>query len=160
MAGTRSQAGRGRMPGGRQGPRVPTMAAGRGELAKPRGLEKDVAAAWDELAGLLAPILDLADAPMIEAGATALAMVRRANAAWKAQPDVLVEDRFGQMKANPVIAVQTNALTQWRQFATELGVGPAARARLAGLAVAGREPEDDFAEVGGLVALMGGKQAS
>ena len=131
-------------------------------MVKPRGLDADVSKAWDQLAGLLAHVLDESDAPVLEAGATALAMVRQAAAAWSANPVVLVESRLGEMVANPVLRVRRDALVQWRQFAEQLGVGPVARARLGGLGVEGKSPGEvlpGLGAAGELRAIAGGRKA-
>lgn len=86
---------------------------------------------------------------MVEACATMLARARAAGADVKRR-GMLVPGRFdgadGQptLVENPSVKQERDAWNSFRAFAEQLGIGPSARARLASLAVEGREASDSL----------------
>lgn len=147
----------------------PPVVVGGRTAAKPRpGMSPDVRKAFRLIAGHLesAGILDAADAPAVEAAAVMLVRARTA-AADIAERGQLVEIRrvgadrsvLDRLEANPSLTIERAAWAEFRQLADRLGIGPSARARLAGMAVQGRSAEqqiDGLAEIRELRVVGGG----
>lgn len=93
-------------------------------------------------------ILDKADRAMIELAAITLAEVAALTADIEARGRIVKQRRGGQNggkihmvhEANPAVAMRTAAMNHARQLLRELGIGPSARAGLAGQGVKGKAP--------------------
>ena len=134
--GTKSEVGVKRAAGSKRrvSPRIaPTtpLVAGRGELTAPVGLDRDAGKAWLELRGQCDAVLDLADAAMLEVAAVALGRFRQARRAVGVE--ILVEGRFGSPVEHPALKVERDAAAMLHRAMVELGIGPSARARFAGV---------------------------
>ena len=139
---------------------APTLAGGRRAVEVPRGLDVATRRAYEQILEGCASILDAADAAMVEACATMMARARIAGADVKKR-GMLVPGRFdgadGQptLVENPSVKQERDAWNSFRQFAEQLGIGPSARARLASLAVEGRDAVDELDGLGDLRAIGG-----
>jgi P27 family predicted phage terminase small subunit len=101
-------------------------------------------------------VLDAADAPMVEAAAVMLVRARVAGADVEKR-GMLVTGRFDTLVENPSVKQERDVWASFRSFAEQLGIGPSARARLAGLAVDGRDASDELEGLGELRAISGGR---
>lgn len=168
--GTRSEAGRKRVPGTRQRakppagqPLAPTarvLVGGRGELRMPRGLDKECRAAWRELHSQCAAVLDQADAAMLEVAAVALGRTRQARASITAHGMTVQVERVGRGRVaytdtvpNPAIRLERDYTAMLHRAMLELGIGPTARARFSGAGVQGLPAVAALDGLGELVAF-------
>lgn len=133
----------------RHGDGAPLVVGGRGEIQPPPGMDPEIVKVFATLAAASGSILDTADAPMVEAAAT---LLHRARVAGEdiAKRGLLVLGRFDQVVENPSVKQERDALAAFRQYAEQLGIGPSARARLAGLGTEGKKVEEDFDELADL----------
>jgi P27 family predicted phage terminase small subunit len=139
---------------------TPVLIGGRGIPEPSDYLNEGQRECFDEIVSVLkdANILDLADAGMIELAAIERANVIACNLVLNA-PDDGPEDRrtngliimgsMGGPIANPAVAMRAKSLNHLRQLYNELGIGPAARARMQNLGVsAGKTPAQALPGVG------------
>lgn len=124
---------------------------------------------WDELIHCLASggILDRIDGAMVEATAVTWARARQARESINRQGLTIMVTKNGrggesweEEEPNPAVLIERNAWAQFRQLADHLGIGPAARARLANMGVKGKPPEAELPGIGKLLqfkAVPGGK---
>jgi P27 family predicted phage terminase small subunit len=165
--GTVSQVGRSR---GAKPPVVPALVAGRGKVEAPAGLDETEAAVFAELAEHVAALTDVADASWVEGATMMLLRARQARADIRRNGivmEVVKRNRSGEeysdVVTNPMVRVERDAWAAFRQYAEQLGIGPSARAKLAGVGD-GREPGDEFDELSDeaeqreLRVLKGGKR--
>ena len=130
-------------------PRQAALGAGRLGSAdpmprRPSNLSAHQARAWRELVTVLRKmsILDRADAAMVEAAAIFLGRAREARDAL-AQPGVELLTRSARgFTTNPLLVIERESLSQFRQLAEHLGLSPMARTRLPGSS--GRTMEDEI----------------
>jgi len=114
--------------------RDPVLVAGRlaeGDHVKtPRGFTKLERAAWRELLAPLVAggILDRADLTLLEIAAQALARARAARLILAT--DGMLHKNSQGVVAHPAIAIEKGAMTEYRQLAIQLGIGPSGRTRL------------------------------
>ncbi len=164
LEGTKSEVGQRRVPGtNRRAQSASTRTTKRttvggreGITSAPPMLDQDAGAAWLELRGQLASVLDDADAAMLEVAAVALGRFRAARRLVNAG-GLLVEGRFEQMVENPAFKIERDAATMLHRAMVELGIGPSARARFSGVGVDGLAADQVLDGVGELVALQGGR---
>jgi P27 family predicted phage terminase small subunit len=119
---------------------------GRDGLSAPNHLDEMALAAWAQLRDDCAAVLDAADAAMLEAAAVALGRFRSARIVVN-RDGLLVEGRFGQMVENPALKVERDAAMMLHRAMVELGIGPSARARFAGVGVEGLQVSGAFPEL-------------
>ena len=160
LEGTRSEVGVRRQAGGNRRlnaqPKPETvLIGGRGELETPPNLDEMARLAWVELRNQCQAVLDLADAAMLETAAIALGRFRQARAEI-ASSGLMVENRFGERVPNPALKVEQAAATMLHRAMVELGIGPSARARFAGIGVEAKSEAAELDGVADLVALRGG----
>jgi P27 family predicted phage terminase small subunit len=155
-AGTVSQIGRGRTAA----PKLPLLLGGRRPVEAHEHLSDDVRAVFADLAEMLAPILDAADAPIVEAAATMLVRAREAGADIARRGAVLDVERvsrsgevYSHAVPNPSVKIQREAWLAFYRFAQELGIGPASRARLAAAGHAGRPAAQEIKGLSGVSRL-------
>lgn len=113
-------------------------------LKPPTWMTVSQRAAFKELAGSQATVLDVADAPMVEAAAVLLDRARQASRAVGA---LKVPNRFGHDEPDPMLKVERDAWNAFRQFAEQIGVGPSARARLGAIGDEGQSADTAFPEL-------------
>ena len=133
---------------------TPTVVAGRGPLKPGKGMTRPVAAVFRELSKLGASILDQADAPIVEAAAVALLRARQATADVETRGMLITVtrtnrsgDSWDEDAPNPSVAIERAAWAEFRLLTDRLGIGPSARARLAGLGVEGKPAAESFDEL-------------
>ena len=83
-------------------------------------------------------------------------------AAYIAEKGLIVENRHGDRVPNPMVRVERDALTELRLTLSQLGLTPAARARLGAQGVEGRSAVDELpglASAAKLRILVGGKDS-
>lgn len=146
--------------------KTPMVMGGRARPEEPQGLGGDALEAWRWLVDTLwdSGVLDLADAPLIEGCAVQLGRAREAarDIAERGQMVTVIRGKYNSgpgyesFEPNPSLRVEREAWVQVRQLCEQLGIGPSARARLAGLGVQGRGPDVELPAVGKLRALSGG----
>ncbi len=83
---------------------------------------------------------------MVLAAATMLARAKAAGRVVAAE-GVLTLNRFEASVENPAVKVERDSWASFRQFAEQLGIGPASRARLAGLVGEQREAVEEMDEL-------------
>jgi len=112
----------------------------RATVRMPSGLSLVEARAWrDIIAPLVAGgMLDRVDLTIVELAAQALARVRQARAVIKLEGIFAPAGTNSQGRvANPAIAIEKGAMTEFRLLAQILGIGPGSRVKLAGDAGSG-----------------------
>jgi len=102
-------------------------------VTAPDWLSPEARAEWDRLAPLLAAALTPLDRDTLAVFVTALARLAKAEAEI-ARIGEVVRGATGAAVVNPWCAVARTAADQVHRFGSELGLSPAARARLAGKA--------------------------
>ena len=141
---------------------TPVLIGGRGIPEPSEYLNEGQRECFAEIVSVLkdANILDLADAGMIELAAIERANVILCNAELNGtDPDgtpaderhhgLIIMGAMGGPIANPAVAMRAKSLNHLRQLYNELGIGPAARARMQNLGVsAGKTPAQALAGVG------------
>ncbi len=120
----------------------PQLLGGRQVPKTPPRLSPEQRRAWRILVADLAEsgVLDHADAGVVEAAAVFWGRAREARELLNALPledRLLSETRRGKA-SNPLLVVERNSWTEFRQVAEHLGLSPAARTRL-GLSAAKRD---------------------
>lgn len=116
-------------------PIPPVLAIGGRELAVPTHLGESALERWHVLVDALGGpngILATVDAGSIESAAITWAELRRADLDVEERGQILADG-----KVNPSVRIRRDAIQSFRMLAGELGLSPAARARLAGMGVAG-----------------------
>jgi P27 family predicted phage terminase small subunit len=120
---------------------TPLLVAGRGTPAPSAYLTAGQVARFHALVAELsdAGYLDLADRGMLE-----LAAIEEDNVDVCNQDidrnGVVITGAMGGTIANPAVTARSKSLTNLRQLYAELGIGPASRARMNSLGLAGRSP--------------------
>lgn len=135
---------------------TPTVVGGRGVPDPPGHLPAGVQEAFRELVAPMAEsgVLDLVDAPLIESAATCLWTAREARRDITERGQLIEVRRVGADKSelirtepNPSLRIERDAWQEFRQLSDRLGIGPSARARLAGFGIQGREADEQFDEL-------------
>jgi len=114
--------------------RDPVLVAGRiaegDRIRTPRGFTKLERAAWRELTTVLVAggLLDRADLTLVEIAAQALGRARYARLVI-AEEGMFHRNSQGVV-AHWAVAIEKSAMTEYRQLAIQLGIGPAGRTRL------------------------------
>ena len=106
-------------------------------------------------------IFDACDGTLIESAAVLLVQARHA-AKYIRQNGLLSTNRFGTPVPNPMLRVERDALTELRLTLSQLGMSPAARARLGAQGVEGRSAVEELPGLGDaakLRVLLGGKDS-
>ncbi len=135
--------------------KVPLVIGGRKKPKCPRDLSKDgkrmfralVADMWD------AGVLDHADWPMIMVAARFWELARQAATTIEEHGQtytVSSKSGYTEQRLTPAVKIYHDALREYQETIEQLGVGPSARARLAGLGVRSKAVEK---EVPGLATL-------
>jgi P27 family predicted phage terminase small subunit len=109
------------------------------DLAKPEGLPAAAAELWDDLVPILreANVLNRIDRAALEAMCLQWARGRAARAIL-AEEGVLAVGSTGQLTEHPALQIERNAHALFLRFASDFGITPVARARIAAaVAVAG-----------------------
>ena len=131
--------------------KTPLILGGRGNPEPSAYLSEGERECFAEIVDVLrnANILDLADAGMVELAAIERANVIRCNAilngddaddANLGKNGLIIMGSMGGPIANPAVAMRAKSLNHLRQLYNELGIGPAARARMQNLGVKGADP--------------------
>lgn len=166
MEGTRSEVGVKR----RNGKRVTrqttarTTVGGRNGIPNPPArLDAECLEAWHELRGQCDAVLDDADASMLEMTAVALGRCRQARESITKHGAIIEVTRFRygnettELVDNPAMKQERDAFGMYIRGATELGIGPSARAKFSGLAIEGMQPSEAMGSVADLVSIRGGR---
>ena len=109
------------------------------DLAKPPGLPAAAAELWDDLVPILreANVLNRIDRAALEALCLQWARARAARAIL-AEEGILAVGSTGQLTEHPALSIERNAHSMFLRFASDFGITPVARARIAAaVAVAG-----------------------
>lgn len=127
-----------------------TGPAGSVQLAPPANFNEWQHEAWEELVSLLneLDVLDNADAPTVETAAAMLGRMREARYLLNREVDMGVEEsQRGARRASPYWAIEREAGLQVSKLLGELGLSPAARAKLANAGAKSKKPEDKLDDV-------------
>jgi P27 family predicted phage terminase small subunit len=126
----------------------------------PRGSSSETRKVWREIVKTVAPFLDSSDAVLVESLVRALMDARIAELDVDERGLLVEVRRYGgdaeivRLEKNPSVDIARDARREIRQLCDRFGIGPAARARLAGLGVVpGRTseaPARDDAAIAGL----------
>lgn len=134
----------------------PTVVGGREKPKPPAGLTTSVRRLWRTIAEPLheAGIFDQVDAHIVTAAAVALDRALTAGSDVERRGMLVEIRRVGRDgselvrdEPNPSVRQEREAWMEFRHLADRLGIGPAARARLAGLGVEGKDVGDQFDEL-------------
>ena len=148
---------------------TPLLVGGRGELERPAWLSGLAAAAWDALYAHLsaAGVLDVADAGVLEGAAVAWARAREAGALVNRDGMTREVTRFGRdrtefttVEQHPAVRIERDSWALFLRLGEQLGLTPAARARLGNAGAQGRDFLDEFPEFAEIHVLPGGGEAS
>ena len=108
---------------------MPLLLAGRTPPKPPAALSAVERKVFLELVEQAGPILDSADGLLVESAAVLLVQAREVRKDI-AKRGLLVTNRFGALVANPSVKVERDTLGELRLVLQQLGMSPAARARL------------------------------
>lgn len=118
------------------------MPSARGEVVAPSHLDDQERAVFVELVDQVRLVVAEADTAWVEIAAVQLLRVRQAREAIRRDGLTVERTRvtrdgqeFVDVMPNPMLRVERDASQAFRMFAEQMGVGPSARARLAGLNV-------------------------
>ena len=139
--------------------KTPLLISGRGEPEPPEYLSEGERECFMEIVEVLrdASILDYADAGMVELAAIERANVIRCNMILNGDDaydenlgtnGLIIMGAMGGPIANPAVAMRAKSLVHLRQLYAELGIGPAARARMQNLGIKGAAPAQVLPGVG------------
>lgn len=119
---------------------APTNVGGAGVPDMPKGLDRDEKAAWNALVDVAAPVLDVADWPVLEAAAVMVGLARQLRRERIAAQRDLAKARKADADRDVIGAyldaylklyrAERDAHAEARQHVDRLGLGPVARARL------------------------------
>ena len=140
---------------------MPVLLAGRSKPVAPTSLTGDERRVFQSIVKAGGPIFDACDGTLIESAACMLVQARLA-AAYIAKHGLLVENRHGDRVPNPMLRVERDALTELRLTLSQLGMSPAARARLGAAGVEGRSAAEvlpGLRDAAKLRVLLGGKDS-
>lgn len=158
LEGTKSEVGVKRVVGSRQranarqAPKT-MLLKGRDGLAAPAFLDVECLAAWAQLREDCAAVLDAADAAMLEVAAVALGRFRQAREDISRRGFIVTVHKQGREASwdeelpNPSIKAEREYAATLHRAMVELGIGPSARARFAGLGGEGQSADDAFPEL-------------
>lgn len=158
LEGTKSEVGVKRVAGSnrRANPRPApktVLLKGRDGLSCPPLLDDECKSAWAQLRGDCAAVLDAADAAMLEVAAVALGRFRQAREDIGRRGFIVTVYKNGRDASweeevpNPSIKAEREYAATLHRAMVELGIGPSARARFAGLGGEGRTAEEEFPEL-------------
>ena len=139
---------------------MPVLLAGRTPPKPPASLSAAERKVFVELVAQAGPILDEADGLLVESAAV-LIVQARALSKDIAKRGLLVTNRFGDVVPHPALRAELAAASELRLVLSQLGMSPAARARLGGLGVEGRSPVEELPGLGDAAkprVLAGGKK--
>lgn len=128
---------------------TPLLVAGRGNPQPSSYLTAGQAARFRALVAELsdAGYLDLADRGMIELAAIEEDNVDECNKLIE-ENGIVITGAMGGDIANPAVTARSKSLSNLRQLYAELGIGPASRARMNNLGLAGKPPAKTLPGVG------------
>ena len=139
---------------------MPVLLAGRTPPKPPASLSAAEKKVFVELVAQAGPILDATDGLLVEAAAVLLVQAR-ALSKEIGRRGLIVENRFGDRVPNPALRAELATASELRLVLSQLGMSPAARARLGAQGVEGRSAVEELpglAAARGLRMLPGGKQ--
>ena len=139
---------------------MPVLLAGRTPPKPPASLSAAEKKVFVELVAQAGAILDEADGLLVESAAVLLVVAREIRKDISKR-GLLVTNRFGALVANPSVKVERDTLGELRLVLGQLGMSPAARARLGAAGVEGRGPAEELPGLGDaakLRVLAGGKK--
>ena len=138
---------------------MPVLIAGRKAPVPPASLTAAERKVFVELVAQAGAILDEADGLLVESASVLLVQAREIRKDI-AKRGLLVTNRFGALVANPSVKVERDTLGELRLVLGQLGMSPAARARLGAQGVEGRSAVEELPGLGDaakLRVLLGGK---
>ncbi|MBT9156675.1 MAG: hypothetical protein DDT37_01663 [Firmicutes bacterium] len=150
--------------GTRQRAKTPLIIGGRRKPSCPKELTGHAKKAFRLLVGDLwdSGILDAADRTMIITAAMhygvamcAQEKIDRVGVAYPVKRGA-GENQYVSLEANPAVKMQRDSLMEYRHCCDILGIGPTARARLAGMGVKSKTVEKDVPGLGQLRVLRDG----
>ena len=140
---------------------MPLLLAGRKAPKPPASLSAAEKRVFLELVAQAGAILDSVDGLLVESASVLLVQAREIRKDISKR-GLLVENRFGALVANPSVKVERDTLGELRLVLQQLGMSPAARARLGAQGVEGRSAVDTLpglASAAKLRILVGGKDS-
>jgi P27 family predicted phage terminase small subunit len=118
---------------GHSRPLTPDLPAPSGQLVAPRCLGSAERAAWKEIVSHLREMgtESKADAGLVECGATVICRKRRADAVLAKKGLTMISHK-GNVVKRPEHSISRECMLIWISVAAQLGLSPAARAKLGG----------------------------